>query len=166
MPLTDSQRMALAQRGLRALMSEFRSLGVERIGTEATEETLFCLATLARIDSLLNLLGQDPPIERADEDRKLAGEFRARTAWSEFHLHGLFVILLGRPRPVMSAEILQEIMDGARVVVMAFAAAREAVRLRGLIPSRDFSDSDWDEEDETLVQSSTREAETLIPRGY
>jgi hypothetical protein len=147
-------RRAAVDQSIKAVERYFQLAGVERFGAETIREAIFCFDTLRRAYKLVDkihernsALGED---SRA-ADRKLAGDFNGSALWAQLHLDCLRVIL--SKHMVQDQEVVDEILQGSRLSVMAYSYARQGLELR---TSREpfLLDTTRDEEDKELLEES------------
>jgi hypothetical protein len=147
-------RRAAVDQAIKTVERYFQVAGVERFGVEVVREAIFCFDTLRRAYKLVDIIHErhDALSQGSREaDRKLAGAFNGSALWAQLHLDCLRVII--SKRMVQDQEVVDEILQGSRLSVMAYSYARQAVELR---TKREpfLLDSTRDEEDEELSQES------------
>jgi hypothetical protein len=122
-------------------------------------EAIFSVETLARAVWLASeIIGMPSPEDdpHKKKDREFAAKYGLSAFWSQFHVDCLTAALFRRVGPP-SAAILDEILEGMRLSVMAYAAAREGYDIRSVHPQpENYPDDVWDAEDEASVASSSR----------
>lgn len=142
------------------LEAEFRNEGLARFGAEVRDQGLFTAWTLRKIDDLCQRIEAAPEVPSGlhDGDKKLAVEFTVTLAWTRFHLDCLIASIYADM--TLYPEVLEEIKDGLRSVVNAYAAVKQGVDLR--IPRAIEPEGEiyaWDEEDDELLASSMQDLE-------
>lgn len=141
------------------LEAELREQGLSRFGPAATEQAMFTVWTLRRTSGLISKLVAAGPIPRDLErqDEKLAASFGFFATWAQFNLDCLLAaIRFNRP---IHLEVLPEITDGLRAAVNAYGYARQGLDLR--VPREEplLAALQWDDEDQGLLDSSTKDME-------
>jgi hypothetical protein len=89
----------------------------------------------------------------AEQDKKLGDDFAVAATWTQFHLEGLKAAM--KKNLSVMPEVLQELLEGLRMSVMAYSYVRQAVDLRNLLDQRYSKEFDvtWDEEDDALAHA-------------
>lgn len=148
--LTDYQKVTEpASDFIRKIEKEFQERGIPGLSRNAIEEVVFLTATLRRVIKLISpfisTAGSSKP-----EDVELARRFNSAIIWTGFHFECLRVA--ARKRKRVPSSILQELVDGFRVVVMAYSYIRQALESSEYFAARYSKaiDASWDEEDEAL----------------
>ncbi len=142
----------LTQESLSETEKEFMVAGNLYLGGDAYREVRFSISTLKSaqrwIPRLVSTQASDPA-----EDRELARNFLLANSWAHFHLECLKLAV--HRRETLSQDILQELLDGLRLSVMAYSYVRAALDLRDIPGSRygEKLDTQWDAEDEALANS-------------
>lgn len=147
-------RRAAVDQAIKTVERYFQVAGVQRFGAEVIREAIFCFDTLRRAYKLVDIIYQRNntlPDGSREADRKLAGEFNGSALWAQLHLDCLRVVIA--KRTVQENEVIDEILQGSRLSVMAYAHARQAVELR---TTREpfLLDTTRDEEDQQLLEES------------
>jgi hypothetical protein len=129
--------------------------GTPRLGTERVRETIFCLNTLrraARLVGELHSLG-DLPAERKEKDEELAISFNASVLWAQFHLDCIR-IFVKKSVDGIEQDVLDEMVGGARMAVMAYSYVRQGVELRTEQEPYLLEGGPLDTEDKELLEES------------
>ena len=133
---------------------EFASKGISYFSDDAYREILFSLSTLKSAHRWIPELNSNKPADSLrSQDRELASKFFSSAMWSQFHLDCLIMAI--RTSEPINQEVLQELLDGFRLSVMAYSYVRTALDLRNIPSDRyqDRLDAKWDAEDEALAQA-------------
>jgi hypothetical protein len=144
----------LIQLSFTDLENTFATAGIDYFTDDEHKEILFSISTLKSATRLVpQILGTKTSEELMEQDIKLSSEFFVHVNWSMFHLMGLAHVL-GRNK-IIVPEVFQEMLDGLRSSVMAYAAIRQALDLRNALAERYSGDisASWDEEDEALARA-------------
>jgi hypothetical protein len=140
--------------------AEFKEQGLARFGAVAKEQAIFTVWTLRRTGGLIAKIIASGPVPKVlyQEDSKIASEFSAATAWTQFHLDCLVCAI--RFDKKIQLDVLAEIQDGLRSVVNAYGLARRGLVLRS--PAQEPAPSlvEWDDEDQELLDASMRDMQT------
>jgi hypothetical protein len=143
--------------------AEFKAKGLLRFGAPAKEQAIFTIWTLRRTSSLIaKIIAAGPVSENLrEQDSKIASEFSAAIAWTQFHLDCLVCSI--RFDKEIQIDVLEVVQDGLRAVVNAYGLARRGLVLRAPSPEPVPSFIEWDDEDQELLESSMKDmaAETL-----
>ena len=151
--LSQLEISRMVQRTLKETKKEIETIGHDYLSDDDYREALFAISTLQSAQKLIPRLAELPPTNE-EEDRKLAGQYFHVTVWARMHIHCLH-IAIEKSLPI-NHEILQELLCSARMSVMAYAYARAALDLRGIIEEKYNNAPEeiiWDEEDEAWVNS-------------
>jgi hypothetical protein len=130
----------------------------DRFGPKVTEQAVFGLWTLGRMRILVRQIEEagDPPPDKKKDDLEFLAEYRWVSLWSQFHLD-LLLAAIKFDRPIRE-ELRDQICDGLRGIVNAYAIANDALLLRRPEPEILAPIAlPWDQEDEQLLQSSMRD---------
>jgi hypothetical protein len=146
---------SLAADSLNHLRDEFQSRDIKHFGSEASEQTSFCIFTLKRIYRTLPKLMRLPLApDLRDHDRGLSIQFVGYMLFCHFHVECLRIIL--RQRLDVNPSVLTSILDGMGAGSSAYATLRQGLELRKS-PELPFGDSTgWDDEDQALLDDSER----------
>jgi hypothetical protein len=146
---------SLAADSLNHLRDEFVSRDIKHFGSEVAEQTSFCIFTLKRIyRALPKLMGSSVPPEQREQDRELSIHFVAYMLFCHFHVDCLRIIL--RQRLDVNASVLTSILEGMGACTYAYTTLRQGLELRKS-PQLPFADnSEWDDEDQALLDDSER----------
>jgi len=147
-------RRAAVDQSIKAVEHYFQVHGVARFGAESIQEAIFCFDTLRRAYKLVDVIhDREAALGEAsrEADRKLGENFNGSALWAQLHLDCLRVII--SKHTVQDQEVVDEILQGARLAVMAYSYARQGVELR---TKREpfLLDTTRDEEDEELLEES------------
>ena len=152
--LDPNELPTLVDASFSELETEFRAAGPAYFGEDATSELLFSLATLKSAYRLVpQLLDTTLEVGYREQDMELARKFTWAAIWSSFHLRGLRTALQ-KGSPIVR-EVVQELLDGLRLSVMAYSYVRASLDLRKSLDVR-YEEPlavTWDDEDEALARS-------------
>jgi hypothetical protein len=137
----------------------FESRGAQ-FGEKENQEILFCWSSLRRAYRLLPKVAEVPPPDtHADQDKTLAREFNLCIMWSLMHFDCLRLALDKGLTP--QRKILDAMVGGCRLSLLAYAAIRSAITLRP-VPDEPLEEIAWDDEDAQLALESTVEREATL----
>jgi hypothetical protein len=138
-----------------SIQDKFASNAALYFGEDAYHEILFSLSTLKSTYRWLPHLTANLPNENlVAQDRELSDKFGSSISWVHFHLAALGTALSKKQTVV--PDVLQELLDGLRQSVMAYAYVRTALDLRN-IPNPQYAEGlevPWDAEDEALANAN------------
>jgi len=137
-----------------ALEGELAAKAPSYFGDDTCREIMFSVSTLKSASRWLpKLVAVKVSEDRTAQDMELAQSFTTASVWSHFHLEAIRASL--RKSQSIAPDVLQELLEGLRFSVMAYAYARQALDLRDAITARYDEELtvSWDEEDETLANA-------------
>jgi hypothetical protein len=147
------RRRAINQ-SIKAVERFFETRGVSRFGEDAVREAIFCLDTLRRAYRLVDVIHHSGPIAESllAADRECATSFNGSALWSQIHIDCLRVAL-SEQNP-LNGDVLDEILQGSRLSVMAYSYVRQGVELRRKTEAQYLLNAQRDDEDEELLEES------------
>lgn len=151
--MTNVDHVEIVQEALASIMKFFKSEGAAYLGSDGRAEVIFCLSTLRKAVSMVRyILSKKIAPESKEADSGLARQFAMQVIFFQLNLECLRLALTSEDS--LNPEVLTEIVEGLRASVMAYAAARQAMELRGFSEKRylEAPDASWDEEDEELAR--------------
>ncbi len=151
--MTNVDHAETVQESLACIMKIFKSEGAAYLGVDGKGEVLFCLSTLRKAVGMLRyIFPRDVPPELREKDTELARSFAIQVIFFELNLDCLRLALTYEDS--INPGVLGEILEGLRASVMAYAAVREGMELRGFSQDRyaEIPDVSWDNEDEALTK--------------
>lgn len=165
--MSDLARIVVPERVLDVLIcqsfseheAELRDEGLKRFGAAVRDQAIFTVWTLRKIHDLIpRTQGKKPDPADKKTDQELAMEFCVSLAFTQFHLDCLSAaIRFDKP---LFPEVLDEITDGLRAAVNAYAVLRQGIDLRTPRLEPTFEAQEWDEEDQELLSSSMHDLES------
>lgn len=141
------------------LEADFREHGLNKFGTAVRDQAMFTVWTMRKINDLVIAIHKAgaAPKESAHRDTECAAQFGGSTAWAQFHMDFLLhAIHHGKP---VFPEVLEDIQDGLRAIVNAYAWLRQGVDLRIPPVEPAIQAPDWDAEDDELLLSAMHDME-------
>jgi hypothetical protein len=150
--MTNVDHAETVQESLASIMKIFKSEGAAYLGVDGKGEVLFCLSTLRKAVGMLRFIfSKDVPPELREKDTELARSFAGQVIFFQLNLDCLRLALSNEDS--VNPEVLGQILEGLRASVMAYAAVREAMDLRGFSRDRytEIPDVSWDAEDQALA---------------
>lgn len=156
--LSDKMVNAIIE-GVFAELVEDLSKQTERFGEKLTDQAVFTLWTVRKINALAQQIvgsgGVSP--ENVQTDIALLHEYHDHSLWAQFHLDMMFAAMKF-DRPICE-EIRDSVCEGLRAAVNAYVVMKDAYALRH--PATEGEDKPpslpWDSEDEELLASSMRD---------
>ncbi len=138
--------------------ADFRELGDSTFGTDLAERGLFTVWTLRKIyDLAKEIEASEFPKEHAKEDAEKAREFVRFALWNRFHVDCLIKSM--RAKMPIYPDVVEQIRDGLRAAVNAYAHIRQWADIRIPRPDPDPGPIEWTSEDEELLADSMRDLE-------
>ena len=156
-PLIDR----LTRESICEMEADFREKGLNAFGAAVRDQALFTVWTLRKINELVTqIVAVKPEEPKKKQDAEYCAHFNLNTFRAQFCLDCLNMALeTGQP---VYPEVLEELVDGLRAMVDAYAWARRG--LEGRIPSQEpaLTASALDEEDRDLMDASFSEAADFL----
>ena len=160
--VSDEQMDAQAARIFRELTDDLEKQRGVRFGSALVDQAIFSLWVLGKMRSLgstICAVGR-PHAKNKKADLELHSEFRACSLWSQFHLDCAIAAI--KFRKAIPVDVQDQILDGLRALVNAYAIMKEALALRlPNLQGAPSSELPWDEEDDRLLASSMRDMNAL-----
>ncbi len=149
----------LAANSFLELEEDFREHG-DAFGSIVRDQAIFTVWTFKKIDILIRKILsnlENIPDGHKELDDDLASQFGAHVLWTRFHLDCL-TTSLHTQKPIYPG-VRDVIAEGLRAAVNAYACVKQGVKLR--VPSAEAAiiSTEWDEEDQGLLDSSMRDME-------
>lgn len=95
---------------------------------------------------------REAPLESREKDTELARSFATQTIFFQLNLDCLRLALISEGS--VNPEVLEKVLESLRASVLAYAAVREGMELRGFSEEKyaEIPDMSWDDEDEALAK--------------
>lgn len=134
--------------------ADFRELGDSSFGSDLAERGLFTVWTLRKIYDLAREIESfpQPQGEEAREDIEKARDFVRYALWNRFHVDCLIKSM--RSKKAIYPEVVEQLRDGLRAAVNAYAHIRQWADIRNPQHESDPGEIDWSAEDEAWVKDS------------
>jgi hypothetical protein len=136
--------------------ADFRDQGLAAFGANIQKQAIFTVWTLRKIAGIAQTIAAlKVPENLRRADTELSAQFVVCALWTRFHFDCLIRSMqLNKP---LYPEVLEEISDGLRSAVNAYAYIRQGLDMRS--PSVDplLPMVDWDDEERELLESSMRD---------
>jgi hypothetical protein len=166
--IPQTNRTALFEESLTGIESFLKEEALPRFGPIITDQIIFTFWTIQKTHRILAEIAKSERLgeDTKAEDRKLPQDFSLWAWWSLFHLD--CVISAIKHDKSIHPGVLDEISDGLRSAVNAYAIAKEGLNLRQapVLPVT-IEPTDWDEEDQELLDDSMRDLEGVsLDNGY
>ncbi|HEY5161965.1 MAG TPA: hypothetical protein VII81_03050 [Terriglobales bacterium] len=125
-----SVRQQAVNQAIKNVEQFIQAEGVTAFGAEPVREALFCFDTLRRAYRLVYVIHGKvaAPASAKDKDRALAASFNSTALWSQLHLDCMRVVVARKVG--VSQDVLDEILAGSRLAVMAYSYVRQGIALR------------------------------------
>jgi hypothetical protein len=141
----------LISESLSELEADFRDLGPAAFGSDMANRGTFTVWTLRKIKDLAEEIGNLGPPPGHKTDSEMAMKFAAYAVLSRFHVDCL-VRSMRTGKPIYP-EIREQIANGLRAAVDAYAWIRQAIDLRSPAQEPEII-IPWEEEDDYLLADS------------
>ena len=151
----------IASESFSELESDFRELGVSRFGASVRDQAIFTVWTFRKINDVIVRMSEAEggPDDIQTAEFAIAAQFKSSVYWAQFHLDCLAAAV--RFDKSVYPEVLSEITAGLQSAVNAYSWIRQSLDLRIPPPSEPAPvSSDWDEEDQKLLDSSMKDIAT------
>jgi hypothetical protein len=137
--------------------ADFRDDGRAAFGQEMSDQALFTVWTLRKINDLVDRISasKEPKKNLAEADAELARMFVNHVLYCRFHLDCLNQSL--RSGRILFPELLDPISEGLRSLVNAYAYIRQASDLRSDRAEEEAIHIDFDDEEKELVALSMKD---------
>ena len=148
----------MARESVCEMEADFREKGLMAFGAAVNQQVMFTAWTLRKISDLLIQISDVKP-SNADADRECSQNFNLNVIGAKFSLDCLLMAL--RCNHPIYPEVVEELIEGLRSMVNAYAWARKGLELR--IPEEDLSlDAPrMDDEDRDLLEAAWQNASEL-----
>lgn len=136
---------------------DLREHGLAAFGRAVQEQTLFTVWTLRKINELLRQINSSKKVvpDLAKEDKEYSCNYMVNTLRANFSLDCLSIAL--RKRQAIYPEVLDELTDGLRAAVNAYAWVRRGTDLRLSKQEPLLEPVEWDDEDRQLLEEARRD---------
>jgi len=161
MPQSLSVRQTVINQSIKNVEHLIETRGTPQIGADLVRESIFCIETLRRAYRLVDLIYTHGNIDLSlkEKDQKLAVEFSSSAIWSQLHLDCLRFIVAHEI--AAGREMLEEMLEGLRLSVMAYSFARQGLELR-TVREPFLTDTILEEEDRQLLDESLIDYESSL----
>lgn len=145
----------MVTQSLSELEAEFREGGAAAFGLELRDRGIFTVYALRKISDLAGELkgASAPKVNRESLDR--AKNFAVKAVWSRFHIDCLIQSM--RSRQPIFPDVTENIVDGLRAAVDAYAFLREEVDIRLGLPEPELPKVQPDADDRMFIADSMRD---------
>jgi hypothetical protein len=142
-----------------AVEADFREQGLTAFGWAIRDQVLFTVWTLRKISDHAHKIGSiELPDDLREQDTMFSNKFAQNAIWARFHLDCLIAAMYAKR--TIYPEVLEEISAGLRAAVDAYAWIRQGLDLRLPTIEPEIQMTEWDPEEQELLNSSTREITT------
>jgi len=139
------------------LEGDFREHGVAAFGRAIQDQALFTVWTLRKINDLVRRINTSPRVvpPLAEEEKKYVVSYMVNTLCANFSLDCLSMAL--SKEQAIYPEVLDELTDGLRAAVNAYAWVRRGADLRLPAAESQLENAEWDDEDKALLYEATHD---------
>ena len=160
--IPQTNRTALFEESLTGVNSFLKEEALPRFGPNITDQIIFTFWTIQKTHRILTEIAkcEIPGAGTHAKDGALSRDFPLWAWWSLFHLD--CVVSAIRHDKSIPPGVLDEISDGLRAAVNAYATAREGLNLRQApaLPET-IEPTGWDEEDQELLDDSMEDLDRV-----
>jgi hypothetical protein len=159
--LPESDVDDLSSRGISFLSEDLEKQRDVRFGGDLVDQSLFALWTMGKIRNLSRSITSAGDASDKKKDQRLHNDYVLASLWAQFHLDCVFTSIKFDKKFVPDVE--DEVCDGVRASVNAYAIMREAMDLRlPKMVESSGNDLPWDTEDDELLAESMREINAFV----
>ena len=148
----------MARESICEMEAEFREKALVAFGAAVNQQVMFTAWTLRKISDLLIQIAETKP-SNLDADRECSQNFNANVISAKFSLDCLLMALRSN-RPVYP-EVVEDLTDGLRSMVNAYAWARKGLELRMPEEEQLTAVPVIEEEDRDLLEAAWQNASEL-----
>jgi hypothetical protein len=152
--ISSNDMVRLKAESFSELEAQFRERGAASFGADLRDRGLFTVWTLRKINDLAENM-EKLPVTDPVRDFEVAKQFAVSALWSRFHIDCLVKSMTSGK--ALFPEVAEEMVDGLRAAVNAYAAIREALELRTDIAEPELAPIQWEPEDEDSLADSMRD---------
>src|SRR5579864_2446393 len=142
----------LISQSLSELEADFRDSGAQTFGSELRDRGIFTVWTLRKINDLAQEIQRTSVSQNNSEEIK---KFAVHAIWARFHIDCL-VKSMRTSKPIFP-DVIENIVDGLRAAVNAYAWIRQGVDSRVGAAEPELPSVKWEDEDEILLSDSMRD---------
>lgn len=151
----------LARESISEMEADFRDKGLAVFGAAVRDQALFTVWTLRKIKEVVTQIAATRLVDaKKKDDAEYCAQFNVNTLRAQFSLDCLNMAL--HCGQAIYPEVQDELVDGLRAMVNAYAWARRGLEIR--LPSEDFrfTAPELDDEDRELMEASFSEASAIL----
>ncbi len=153
----------LTRESICEMEADFRDKGLNAFGAAVRDQAIFTVWTLRKISELVTqIVAIKLDDSKKKEDDEYRSNFNINTFRAQFSLDCLNVAL--RDGDAIYPEVLEQLIDGLRAMVNAYAWARRGLEARVPTGQPAVVLSALDDEDRDLMEASFDEAATILNR--
>lgn len=151
----------LTRESICEMEADFRDKALAAFGAAVRDQALFAVWTLRKINELVTqIVAVKPEGSKQKEDSEYCAHFNLSMLHAQFSLDCLSASLqTGR---AIYPEVLEELVDGLRAMVNAYAWARRGLESRVRSVEKEFATTPLDDEDRCLMNASLAAASDLL----
>jgi hypothetical protein len=148
----------LARESICEMEADFREKGLAAFGADVKQQAMFTIWTLRKISELLIEIADKKPSD-PKQDAEFSQQFNLYAIWAKFSLDCLLMAL--RLNRTIYPEVLEELLDGLRSMVNAYAWARKGLELRVPRSEPVAEPQSIDDENQDLLDAAFQNAAEL-----
>jgi hypothetical protein len=127
-----------------------------RFGDKLTEQAVFSLWTIRKVNELAKAVNNAGEPTDLEADYKLQSEYDLCCMWGTFHLD--LVAIAMKFKKTIPDDIQESLCEGLRIIVNSYAILKDAMALRAAQAEAPLAQVlPWDEEDEKLLALSMKD---------
>lgn len=147
----------LSRESICEMESYFRDNGIEAFGEVVRNQAIFTVWTLRKINDVVDqIMAAKLEDSKKKADSSTCAMFNVHLFRAQFSLDCLNLAL--ETKKALYPDVVEDVTDGLKSMVNAYAHAREGLELRVPVKETDIAVSELDEEDRALLEMSMRSA--------
>lgn len=151
----------LTRESICEMEAEFRENGLAAFGTAVRDQALFTVWTLRKISELVSqIIATKPQESKKKEDSECRANFTLCMFRAQFSLDCLSASL--ETRQAIYPQVLEELVDGLRAMVNAYAWARRGLEFRAPSTETNFEVPPLDDEDRSFMDATLAAASDFL----
>lgn len=157
--VSDAEMDRVAAHAIQHLGADLERQRGTRFGDKIVDQARFTLWTFGKMRGVARRIADagKPKHAKVDYERYLECQYSSFTA--QFHMDSIVAAM--KFKKDLTGDIQEEICEGLRSVVNAYALMRSALDDRTMLLEESSENLPWDEEDERLLAASMRDINAL-----
>lgn len=162
--IPSDERERLTRESICEMEADFRDKAQDAFGTVVRDQLVFTVWTLRKIDEVASqIAAASLDQSRRKQDDENRARYHFSLLWAQFSLDCLGMAL--ETERSIYPEVLEELVDGLRSMVNAYAHVREGLEMRVPSVEPNLAIPVMDEEDHLLLDTAFAETERLNSEG-